>query len=223
MPSGTPFFLPKQVPFIGGAIAPSSYVYFYQTGTTTEQTVYQDSALSSAHTQPITADSNGFLAPIYLNPDAAVDYRFRLYDSSDNLIYTEDAVPRIDENFENQTVGMTWAGFSADPSNTDAEVYRMGRLVIIELPVGTGTSNSTGFSIGTIPTDLRPSTTQYFTLPYATDNGSLVVGGCVAQINTDGSIVFSLAGAAFGTATWTASSTKGITTTGTILYRLDDS
>lgn len=47
--------------------------FFYQTGTTTPQSVYTTSALSVAHASPVVADAGGKFAPIYFN--AALAYR----------------------------------------------------------------------------------------------------------------------------------------------------
>jgi hypothetical protein len=52
--------------------------YFYQAGSLTPQAVYQDSALTVSHTQPVEANDAGHLPPIWLNPDAAFDYRVQL-------------------------------------------------------------------------------------------------------------------------------------------------
>ncbi len=47
--------------------------FFYQTGTTTPQSVYTTPALSVAHANPVVADSAGKFAPIYFN--ASLTYR----------------------------------------------------------------------------------------------------------------------------------------------------
>lgn len=61
------FRLPKSYLTDGdGAVLPSGSVQFYDAGTTTQQTVYSDSALSSALSQPIQAGADGLLPVIYL-------------------------------------------------------------------------------------------------------------------------------------------------------------
>jgi hypothetical protein len=57
-----------------GAVYPGAKLYAYLTGTTTPTPTYTTSALSTTHTNPVVADSGGFLPPIYLDP--AVTYRF---------------------------------------------------------------------------------------------------------------------------------------------------
>jgi hypothetical protein len=220
---GTPYALSKQVAMSGGAVEAGAQLYFYETGTTTDQTVYDSSDLSSAHNQPVVANSNGEFPPIYLDPDASVDYRVRLNDSDDALIWQEDDVPRYRENFESGSFSVSWVGFSADPSNVTANWYRMGSIVSLDVPLGTGTSNSTGFSFTGLPAAIRPDTIQYCHLPFAEDNGSVLTNGAVAQIQLDGDINFAPADAAFSTTGWTSSSTKGILTSPTCVYRLRSS
>jgi hypothetical protein len=48
-----------------GDPAPGAKAWFYNTGTTTAQTVYSDTALSVAHTQPVVADSNGVFPQVF--------------------------------------------------------------------------------------------------------------------------------------------------------------
>jgi hypothetical protein len=63
-------------------------LYFYQTGTTTNQNTYSDSALSSANTNPVVADANGLFGPIYLDP--TLTYKAVLKTSADVTIWTRD-------------------------------------------------------------------------------------------------------------------------------------
>jgi hypothetical protein len=55
--------------------------YFYETGTTTPQSVYTTSALSVAHANPVVADGAGKFSPIYFN--ATLTYRGVLKSSDD--------------------------------------------------------------------------------------------------------------------------------------------
>ena len=69
----------------GGAL------YFYDPGTTTARTVYSDSALTTAHSQPVEADSAGRFPPIYL---PVGDFKVVLKDDvGGNTIWTADNVP----------------------------------------------------------------------------------------------------------------------------------
>ena len=220
MTLGTSFQLLEPTPFETGQSLPSAQLYFYQTGTTTDQAVYTSADLSTAHAQPVVADSDGLFPAIYLNPDATADYRVRLLDSDSNQVWQYDSVQRYSENFDTDTFEVTYGGFSADPSATTATYYRFGRLVLIELPVGTGTSNSTSFSISGLPAAIRPASTQYAHVPFAEDNGSANSGGAVVQVQNASQMNVALNDGSYAAASWTNSSTKGLTTYAPVWYRL---
>jgi len=63
-------------------------LYFYQTGTTTKLTTYSDSALTTANTNPVIADSAGRFGDIYLSSSST--YKVVLKDENDVLIKTTD-------------------------------------------------------------------------------------------------------------------------------------
>lgn len=87
------FTLPQPVPLSSlGAILPGAKLYFFQTGTSTPQNVYQDIDLTVAHSQPVVADGAGVFAPIYLN-GAAPAYRARLTDAHDAQLWQIDNIP----------------------------------------------------------------------------------------------------------------------------------
>src|SRR5688572_22748268 len=98
------FVLPRQVALdddansMAGALA-----YFYQTGTTTPQAVYSDSALTTQHSNPVVADAAGRWAKIYLNPNATANYRVRITDSSGVQVYQEDDIDRF--SFSSEELG----------------------------------------------------------------------------------------------------------------------
>jgi hypothetical protein len=68
----------------------SSKLYFYDVGTESTRTVYQDSDLETAHAQPVVANSAGRFAPIYL---PVGDYKVVHKDSAGSTIWTADNVP----------------------------------------------------------------------------------------------------------------------------------
>jgi hypothetical protein len=66
-------------------------LYFYQTGTLTPQTVYQDAELTVAHSSPVLSDEGGKFPAIYF--DRNLTYRVRCYNSSESeLIHDIDPV-----------------------------------------------------------------------------------------------------------------------------------
>jgi hypothetical protein len=87
------FALPKQIPLSSaGGLLPGAKLYFYATGTTTHQAVYQDIGLATPHANPVVADAAGVFAAIYLG-QFDTDYRVRLETAAGVLVYQLDNVP----------------------------------------------------------------------------------------------------------------------------------
>jgi hypothetical protein len=75
--------LPYAVPLsAAGILLPGSKLYFYQTGTSTPQAVYQGVDLDVAHSQPVESNGAGRFPAIYLDPSLP-NYRILLTDSAD--------------------------------------------------------------------------------------------------------------------------------------------
>lgn len=219
---GTPFQLVEATPFQTGQSLPGAKLYFYETGTTTDQAVYTTPALAVTHSQPVEADSDGFFPAIYLNSGSGLDYRARLTTAADVQVWQYDNVQRYVENFDTDTFECTYTGFSADPAGTTATWYRFGRLIQLSLPIGTGTSNSTSFGIAGLPASIRPTTTQYCHVPFATDNSGAVAAGAIVSVTSASSMTIALNTGAYSATSWTGSGTKGLTTDATIWYRVED-
>lgn len=66
---------------------------FFLTGTTTPSAVYQDSALTTPHTNPVIADADGIIDAIFL--DRSVIYKLVISDAEDNIVRTVDPVNSI--------------------------------------------------------------------------------------------------------------------------------
>lgn len=73
-----------------GAVGVGYKYYFYQTGTTTPVTTYQDDALTIANTNPVISDSNGRFPEIWYSDLSQL--KLVVKDSSDNTIETVDPV-----------------------------------------------------------------------------------------------------------------------------------
>lgn len=73
-----------------GATINGAQLHFYLTGTTTHATIYADSGKVTPLSNPLTADSAGRFATIYL--DEAVTYRYKLFDS-DGVTLIKDVDP----------------------------------------------------------------------------------------------------------------------------------
>ena len=78
--AATLFKLPKVIVFDSSAALESgAKANFYITGTSTRQDTYTDKALTTPHDNPVVADGNGVLAPIYL--DDTLNYKVDVTDS----------------------------------------------------------------------------------------------------------------------------------------------
>jgi hypothetical protein len=65
-------------------------LYFYLTGTSTPEAIYQDEANLTPHANPVVADSAGRVAPIYLQTSKT--YKLVVKDAADTTLYTIDPV-----------------------------------------------------------------------------------------------------------------------------------
>lgn len=87
-PLGQPFFHP-----ITGLLVPNGKLSFTRTGTTTDQDTYSDSAITTPNANPVILSSIGILeTKVYGDPSTGYNYRVRLYDSADVLLWTYDDV-----------------------------------------------------------------------------------------------------------------------------------
>jgi hypothetical protein len=111
--------------------------YFYLAGTTTDLTVYQDSAAATPHAQPVVADSKGMFAPIYVPGTTA--YKTVLKSSAGVTILTTDNItPPILLDTADQSVtggarivtldhGTKSSGtFTPDPGDRPVQSYTNG-------------------------------------------------------------------------------------------------
>lgn len=74
------------VPYSGAKL------YFYQSGTTTPITIYQDAAKATPHANPVVADATGTFAEIFVDTDP---FKFVLTTSSGTVLETVDAIPLL--------------------------------------------------------------------------------------------------------------------------------
>lgn len=89
----TMLFTPRfQAVDSNGAPYSGAKLYFYQSGTTTGITVYQDSGKVTPHTNPVVADSAGNFAEIYVDTDP---FKVVLKTSADVTLETIDAIPLL--------------------------------------------------------------------------------------------------------------------------------
>lgn len=90
------FVLPRQTALDDDANPLSgALLYFFATGTTDPQAVYSDAALTTQHSHPVVANAAGEFPKIYLDSNAAFNYRVRITTASGVLLYQEDDIDRF--------------------------------------------------------------------------------------------------------------------------------
>jgi len=75
-----------------GAVYSGAKLYFYQSGTTTPITVYQDAAKATPHANPVVADTSGTFAEIFVDTDP---FKIVLTTSAGVTLETIDAIPLL--------------------------------------------------------------------------------------------------------------------------------
>lgn len=132
------------------------------------------------------------------------------------------AAALVDMTPDTGTFTITYTGFTAGVTGT-AQWSRIGKLVILNLPSATGTSNAATMTATGLPAAITPATNS----PYiaassiAFQNGGSAgnPGTIDMQVNTAGTITFFLSG---GASNWTSSATsKGLSHATQIAYLLN--
>lgn len=158
-----PFFHPTT-----GELVVNGKLRFHRTGTTTDQDTYSDSTLDTANANPVILSAVGTLATkVYGDPSTGFDYRVRLYDENDVLLWTEDDVVVDGADTATYAEGSftgTLTGFAtANPTGTvnyritqnSAGTGKICRLYISSTI--TGTSNATTMTMTGLPAAVSPS------------------------------------------------------------------
>lgn len=129
----TQLFTPRfQAEDSSGLPYSGALLYFYQSGTTTPITVYQDSAKLTPHASPVVADSSGTFAEIYVDTDP---YKYVLNTAAGVLIDSNDAVPlgqtgSLDADLT-AIAALSGTGF---PARTASNTYAL-RTITVTAPV----------------------------------------------------------------------------------------
>lgn len=163
----------------GNAIV-GAKAYFYNTGTSTPQTVYRDSSLSVAHDQPVLTDGFGRWPMVYLAADPG-SFRQYVTDASDVLLFDDDGVSvPLSAEYE-------------PPDNGDTSVTLLARTGDISFKYRTGTISgwvrAAGRTIGSAASGATERANadceDLFTLLYAQDTTLAVSGGRGANAAAD--------------------------------------
>lgn len=83
-------FTPSRVFSVNATLEPGARAFFYESGTTTPETVYSNEALSTAHPTPLVADATGTFAQVFHSGSPAL--RCRIYDDDGVLLHDVDPV-----------------------------------------------------------------------------------------------------------------------------------
>lgn len=83
---------------LNGKPLPGALAYFFQAGTDTPMTVYQNASLGLAHANPVEADGFGRFPGVFFNDTIFLFYRQRVTDAAGSLIFDDDSVPIIGQS-----------------------------------------------------------------------------------------------------------------------------
>lgn len=115
-----------------GERAEGALIYFFEAGTSTPRTVYQDAALSTPHEHPVEADGLGRWPAIFLDFG---DYKERATTAAGSQLWTTDSIPNpapFDDTFELDTTTILNTGdmfFSLKNGTRTGAVRLNGRTI----------------------------------------------------------------------------------------------
>ena len=189
-----------------GAPLAAGEVNVYEPGTNTPISIYQDSALTVAHANPVILSGSG-RAEIWVDEDCDV----RIVDTDGNLITEElNSNPLVAGSFTG-----SFTGLIGEPITGTINWRRFGDFVVMwaESEIS-ATSDQAGLVMSGIPAALRPSATRRLSSEAIDNSISTQVW---AELAANGTITFGLFGAS---SAFTASGTKGIFAGWQIVYPL---
>jgi hypothetical protein len=202
-------------------------VYFFRTGTSTEQDTYSDSTLDTANANPVVLNSSGrATTAIYGDPSSGYDYRVRLATSADVQIWQYDdiVVAGADSaTFASGSFTGTLTGM--DASTTGTVSYRVfgnadgtGKLCMLNVAASLqGTSNTTAMTMTGLPAACTPSVAVQITCSVADNSTNVVALASIAAAAT--TITFAV-DQPYATTGFTNSGSKGLSIGWSIVYQL---
>jgi len=225
MSTGSLLFPVGYAPLDGGAAVPSGKLYFSRTGTATAQDTYTDSALTTANSNPVELNAEGYLDTlVYGDPSTGFDYRVKFTTSADVQIWQVDDVVVDGADTASFTSGSftgTVTGYATPPTGT--VTYRVfgssdgtGKTVTLYIASAiTGTSDATAMTMTGLPAAVTPSIAV--SVPtIVTDNGTVVIAS--ASIAAAGTTITFACDQPFSSTGFTASGTKALAAGWTISY-----
>jgi len=227
MATGALLFPVGYAPLDGGAAVPSGKLYFSRTGTATAQDTYTDSALTTANSNPVELNSEGYLDTlVYGNPSTGFDYRVKFTTSADVQIWQVDdvVVDAADSaTFASGSFTGTLTGYATPPTGT--VTYRIfgssdgtGKVCTLSIAAAlTGTSNATSLTMTGLPAACTPSVGVWAN-SLVHDNGINVQGA--AQIVASATTITFSMGTTLSASGFTNPGAKGLAIGWTISYPL---
>lgn len=166
---------------------------------------------------PLVSDENGFIR-FYVDSGL-----YRILASSGEferewrhvLIGAGPLADEVEELLETEIESSSYTGALTGLTstvNSTVQVRKVGDLICLSWPAGSGTSNSTALTMTGLPEGFRPNTAQSGLVTRVTDNGTTQFG--TVSVGTNGTLTFNT-GAAGGA--FTGSGTKGMPA-GSITY-----
>lgn len=190
---------------------PGALAYFYDTGTTTPRTTYQDVSGSTPHDDPVEADANGFFPEIFVTGGTAV--KCVLKTAAGVTVTTQDPCVRINTAAAAAAISFTPTAEIAQTNVQDA-IEQVQTNYEADLAVEVAALDADISALDAAKQDLNANLTAISGLTVTrggliTKDGSaiknLAVGTSGQFLTTDGTDV-----------SWGAVSTGGLTLLGTI-------
>lgn len=128
-----------------GAPLAGGKLYTYEAGTSTPKTTYTTKAATSANTNPVIMDANGY-ADVWLDTGG---YKFILKDSSDNTIWTADNLDGGNASGYASTVITKSSGFALSTNEQNNVIVCTASLTVSLLPAATAGDGFTALLINT--------------------------------------------------------------------------
>lgn len=177
-----------------GVAAASAKIYYYETGSTTPKAVYSNAGLTSAITQPVTANSLGVMPVVYLS---AGRYKRVVTTSADATLSAYAADP-IDSSLEKITASSapsTTYPFLEYYNSSDGHLYR--RDSTNSSWIDLGTVDSLG-NAATVAQMLAGTVTNAFGTPDSTaalwQRGTDIASATTLSLPSTGGGVFNITG-----------------------------
>ena len=150
------FISARQITNDSGVVQAGAKLYFYREDTTTDLTVWQDDGATSAHAQPVVADSGGFVPLVYV--DDTYDYKIVIDDANDVNLQEYNNIPKaVDPTSGSSDFAKLLTAFEVVTNSTDTLttsdlgngfLFNTGsNSITVTLPSAISAGNGKGFAV----------------------------------------------------------------------------